>query len=88
VQQGHDLEDGLAVDHGVVEAPHNSEAVRGAPLGGRLTAARAVETRRLDLELLRKTATAECCTVNDFVLYLIGTALRRYLIETNPRTKR
>ena len=57
-----------------------------APFGGRLTAARTVEARGLDLERLRKTATAGRCTVNDFVLYLIGTALRRYLIETNQPT--
>jgi diacylglycerol O-acyltransferase len=57
-----------------------------APFGGRLTAARTVEARGLDLERLRKTATAGRCTVNEFVLYLIGTALRRYLIETNQPT--
>jgi diacylglycerol O-acyltransferase len=48
-------------------------------LNGRVTAQRRFATQRYDLARLRAVARAAGCTLNDVVLYLAGSALRRYL---------
>jgi diacylglycerol O-acyltransferase len=50
-------------------------------LGGRIEGQRRFATQQYELELLKSLAKAADCTLNDIVLYLCGTALRRYLSE-------
>jgi WS/DGAT/MGAT family acyltransferase len=50
-------------------------------LGGRLGGQRRFATQQYDLDLIRRLAKAGDCTLNDIVLYLSSTALRRYLLE-------
>ena len=50
-------------------------------LGGRLGGQRRFATQQYELERIRALARAAKCTLNDIVLYLSGSALRRYLAE-------
>jgi diacylglycerol O-acyltransferase len=50
-------------------------------LGGRLGGQRRFATQQYELKRLKALARAGNCTLNDIVLYLSGSALRRYLLE-------
>jgi len=52
-------------------------------LNARITAARRVATQQYDLTRLKALARAADCTLNDLVLYLCGSALRRFLDEAD-----
>src|SRR5439155_9583080 len=54
-------------------------AVPKTPLAGQLNAGRSLAVQQLDLAGVKRVAKATECTVNDVVLYLSGTALRRFL---------
>ena len=66
------------VDGGALQAPYRTPE---SALSGSLTGARRFATQQYDLARLRTMAKAAECTLNDVVLYLCGTALRRYLLE-------
>lgn len=73
------VELGLAsLDDGALSAPYTSP---DSPLGGHLGGQRRFATQQYELELLKRLAAAGDCTVNDIVLYLSSSALRRYLGE-------
>ncbi len=73
------VELGLAsLDEGALSAPYNAP---DSPLGGHLGGQRRFATQQYDMELLKKLAAAADCTLNDIVLYLSSSALRRYLGE-------
>jgi diacylglycerol O-acyltransferase / wax synthase len=63
---------------GALQAPYRSPR---SALGGHLGNHRRFATQRYALEELKTCAKASESTVNDIVLYLCGTALRRYLME-------
>jgi WS/DGAT/MGAT family acyltransferase len=67
-----------AVDGRALQAPYRAPA---SVLGGRLGGQRRFATQQYELERVRALARAAGCTLNDVVLYLSGTALRRYLGE-------
>jgi WS/DGAT/MGAT family acyltransferase len=67
-----------AFDDRPLQAPYRAPA---SILGGRLGAARRFATQQYEFKRLRRLARAADCTLNDIVLYLSGSALRRYLLE-------
>jgi WS/DGAT/MGAT family acyltransferase len=67
-----------AVDDRPLQAPYRAP---DSVLGGRLGGQRRFATQQYDLKQVRRLARAADCTLNDIVLYLSGSALRRYLAE-------
>lgn len=67
-----------AIDGRPLQAPYRAP---GSALGGHLTGQRRFATQQYELDRLKTLARAAECTLNDLVLYLSGTALRRYLVE-------
>lgn len=67
-----------AVDDRPLQAPYRAPA---SALGGQLGGQRRFATQQYEFERVRGLARAGGCTVNDIVLYLSGSALRRYLSE-------
>lgn len=67
-----------SVDDGGLQAPYRAP---GSALGGRLAGQRRFATQQYELQRVKDLAAAADCTLNDIVLYLCGTALRRYLTE-------
>ncbi|MFI4977662.1 MAG: wax ester/triacylglycerol synthase family O-acyltransferase [Solirubrobacterales bacterium] len=67
-----------AVDDRALQAPYRAP---GSALGGRLGGQRRFATQQYELERLKLLARTAKCTLNDIVLYLSGSALRRYLAE-------
>jgi len=61
-----------------LQAPY---ACPRSALNGRITAARRIATQQYDLARLKALGKAAGCSLNDLVLYLCGTALRRFLAE-------
>lgn len=53
----------------------------GSVLGGHLGGQRRFATQQYELDHLKRLAAAAECTLNDLVLYLSSTAIRRYLTE-------
>jgi WS/DGAT/MGAT family acyltransferase len=67
-----------AVDERPLQAPYRApDSVLGERIGGQ----RRFATQQYDFERVKAVARASHCTLNDLVLYLSGTALRRYLGE-------
>lgn len=67
-----------AIDSRPLQAPYRAPH---SALQGQLGGQRRFATQRYDLDLIKSLAKAAGCTLNDIVLYLSGTALRRYLAE-------
>jgi WS/DGAT/MGAT family acyltransferase len=67
-----------AVDDRALQAPYRAP---DSALGGRLGGQRRFATQQYEFNRVKRLAKASNCTVNDVVLYLSGTALRRYLAE-------
>jgi diacylglycerol O-acyltransferase len=67
-----------AFDERPLQAPYRAP---DSALGGRLSGQRRFATQQYPLKQLRRLAKAGGCTLNDIVLYLSGSALRRYLAE-------
>jgi diacylglycerol O-acyltransferase len=67
-----------AIDDRPLQAPYRAPA---SALTGRLAGQRRFATQQYELERIKGLARAAECTLNDMVLYLSGTALRRYLAE-------
>ena len=67
-----------AVDDRPLQAPYRAPS---STLQSHLGGQRRFATQQYDLSLIRSLAKAAGCTVNDVVLYLCGSALRRYLGE-------
>jgi diacylglycerol O-acyltransferase / wax synthase len=67
-----------AVDDRALQAPYRAPS---SVLGGRLGGQRRFATQQYELARIKRLARAAGCTLNDIVLYLCGTALRRYLSE-------
>jgi diacylglycerol O-acyltransferase len=67
-----------AVDNRPLQAPYRAP---DSVLGGRLGGQRRFATQQYELARVKALAKAAGCTLNDIVLYLSGTALRRYLAE-------
>jgi diacylglycerol O-acyltransferase len=67
-----------AVDDRALQAPYRAPS---SALGGSLGGQRRFATQQYELALIKRLARAADCTLNDIVLYLSGTALRRYLAE-------
>lgn len=67
-----------AIDTGPLQAPYN---VPGSVLGSRLGGQRRFATQQYAFDVLKRITEAEGCTLNDLVLYLSSSALRRYLLE-------
>jgi WS/DGAT/MGAT family acyltransferase len=67
-----------AVDDRSLQAPYRAPE---SALGGHLAGQRRFATQQYPFSQIKELATAAECTVNDIVLYLCGTALRRYLSE-------
>jgi len=67
-----------AVTDSPLQAPFTSPA---SALGGRIEGQRRFATQQYELKQIKALAKAADCTLNDIVLYLCGTALRRYLME-------
>jgi WS/DGAT/MGAT family acyltransferase len=67
-----------AIDNRSLQAPYRAP---DSPLGGHLAGQRRFATQQYELERIKALARAGDCTLNDVVLYLCGTALRRYLEE-------
>src|SRR5207244_11328921 len=67
-----------AVDERPLEAPYRAP---DSVLGGHLTGQRRFATQQYELDKIKALARAGECTINDVVLYLSGSALRRYLQE-------
>jgi WS/DGAT/MGAT family acyltransferase len=61
-----------------LQAPYR---VPDSALGAHITGQRRFATQRYELARIKALARAADCTLNDIVLYLCGTALRRYLSE-------
>lgn len=61
-----------------LQAPYRTV---GSVLDGRLAGQRRLATQQYDLARIKALAAASDCSLNDIVLYLCGTALRRYLSE-------
>jgi WS/DGAT/MGAT family acyltransferase len=68
---------------GALQAPYRASQ---SPLRGHIAKHRRFATQRYDLGDLKVCAKASLSTVNDIVLYLCGTALRRYLGEHGATT--
>jgi WS/DGAT/MGAT family acyltransferase len=66
------------IDSRPLQAPYRAPS---SALQGHLTGQRRFATQQYDLDLLKSLAKTAGCTLNDIVLYLSGTALRRYLAE-------
>ena len=67
-----------AVDDRALQAPYRApQSVLGGSLGGQ----RRFATQQYELARIKRLARAADCTLNDIVLYLSGSALRRYLAE-------
>ncbi len=67
-----------AVDERALQAPYRApDSVLGERIGGQ----RRFATQQYDFERVKQIARRAGCTLNDVVLYLSGTALRRYLEE-------
>ena len=64
----------------VLRAPY---ACPKTPLNGRITPARRIATQQYELSRLKALCKREECSINDLVLYLCGTALRRFLAEAD-----
>jgi diacylglycerol O-acyltransferase len=69
---------GAALSNGPLQAPFTAPT---SALGGRIGGARRFATQQFELKSVKALAKAGDCTLNDIVLYLCGTALRRYLSE-------
>ncbi|HMD51428.1 MAG TPA: wax ester/triacylglycerol synthase domain-containing protein, partial [Solirubrobacteraceae bacterium] len=69
---------GAAVSGGPLRAPFTAPA---SALGGDIEGQRRFATQQYELKRIKDLAKAADCTLNDIVLYLCGTALRRYLSE-------
>jgi diacylglycerol O-acyltransferase / wax synthase len=67
-----------AVDERPLQAPYRAP---DSVLGGHLTGQRRFATQQYELDKIKALARAGECTINDVVLYLSGSALRRYLQE-------
>jgi len=67
-----------AVDERSLQAPYRAP---DSALGGRLGGQRRFATQQYDLARVKRVARTFNSTLNDVVLYLSGTALRRYLLE-------
>jgi diacylglycerol O-acyltransferase len=67
-----------SVDERALQAPYRAPS---SVLGGRLGGQRRFATQQYELARIKRLAKAGDCTLNDIVLYLSGTALRRYLAE-------
>jgi len=67
-----------AVDERALQAPYRAP---GSALGGHLGGQRRFATQQYKLKRIKALARAADCTLNDIVLYLSGSALRRYLLE-------
>jgi diacylglycerol O-acyltransferase len=67
-----------AIDSRPLQAPYRAPT---SALQGHLGGQRRFATQRYDFDLIKSLAKAAGCTLNDIVLYLSGTALRRYLAE-------
>jgi diacylglycerol O-acyltransferase / wax synthase len=67
-----------AIDSRPLQAPYRAPS---SALQSHLGGQRRFATQRYDLDLIKSLAKAGGCTLNDIVLYLSGTALRRYLAE-------
>ncbi|MTD43750.1 wax ester/triacylglycerol synthase family O-acyltransferase [Conexibacter sp. W3-3-2] len=61
-----------------LQAPYRTV---GSVLDGRLAGQRRLATQQYDLARVKALASTADCSLNDIVLYLCGTALRRYLSE-------
>jgi WS/DGAT/MGAT family acyltransferase len=66
------------VDSRPLQAPYRAP---DSALQGHITGQRRFATQQYDLALIKSLAKAAACTLNDIVLYLSGTALRRYLAQ-------
>jgi WS/DGAT/MGAT family acyltransferase len=67
-----------AIDERPLQAPYRApDSVLGGHLGGQ----RRFATQQYELQHIKRLARAGECTLNDIVLYLSGSALRRYLSE-------
>lgn len=69
---------GARFGDGELSAPYGAPA---SALGGRLGGQRRFATQQYDLDLIKRLAKASGGTLNDIVLWLSATALRRYLAE-------
>jgi diacylglycerol O-acyltransferase / wax synthase len=67
-----------AVDDRALQAPYRAPS---SALGGSLGGQRRFATQQYELARIKRLAKAADCTLNDVVLYLSGSALRRYLGE-------
>jgi diacylglycerol O-acyltransferase len=67
-----------AIDDRPLQAPYRSPS---SALQHHLGGQRRFATQRFELDLIKSLAKAGGCTINDLVLYLSGSALRRYLAE-------
>jgi diacylglycerol O-acyltransferase len=67
-----------AVSDSPLQAPFTAPT---SALGGRIQGQRRFATQQYELKQIKALARAADCTLNDIVLYLCGTALRRYLLE-------
>jgi WS/DGAT/MGAT family acyltransferase len=67
-----------AVDDRALQAPYRAPS---SVLGGSLGGQRRFATQQYKLARIKRLAKAADCTLNDIVLYLSGSALRRYLAE-------
>jgi len=67
-----------AVDGRSLQAPYRSPS---SALGGKLGGQRRFATQQYEFARVKRIAATFDCTLNDVVLYLSGTALRRYLLE-------
>jgi WS/DGAT/MGAT family acyltransferase len=67
-----------AIDNRPLQAPYRAPM---SALQGHLSGQRRFATQQYELDLIKSLAKAAGCTLNDIVLYLSGTALRRYLAE-------
>jgi WS/DGAT/MGAT family acyltransferase len=66
------------VDSRPLQAPYRAP---DSALQGHITGQRRFATQQYDLALIKSLSKAAGCTLNDIVLYLSGTALRRYLAQ-------
>src|SRR5688572_14344607 len=66
------------LDDSALQAPYRAP---GSALGGRLEGQRRFATQQYPLQQIKDLAKASGGTLNDVVLYLCGTALRRYLTQ-------
>jgi WS/DGAT/MGAT family acyltransferase len=68
------------IDGGRLTVPY---AAPSSVLGGRVAGRRRFASQQYDLERIKALAKAAGATINEIVLYLSGTALRRYLAEVD-----